>query len=51
MCSKFYIIRVKDWIRLVSGPISIYFLTKIYLGSHYFVKNHLDHDTFYHPYA
>jgi hypothetical protein len=42
MGSKFYTIRFKDRIGLGSGPISIHFLTKIYLGPYHFVKKHLD---------
>jgi hypothetical protein len=48
MGSKFYIIRFKDWIRLRSIHISIYFWTKNYLVSYHFIilwKKHLDHDT------
>jgi hypothetical protein len=44
MGSKFYTIKFKDQIELGSGPISIHFLTKIYLGTYHFVKKHLDRD-------
>jgi hypothetical protein len=44
MVSKFYTIKFKNRIKLGLSPISIHFLTKVYLMSYHFMKKHLDCD-------